>query len=76
MDSYLSLVDERREETNVMDSKNDDYVTLHRLAMYLEASWSDFLIEPIDRELTSDKTIYPNPRRDCVTPDFFVTWLT
>lgn len=53
-----------------MTSVDEDYATSQRLAMYLEAGWSDFLFE-MDSAQVNEKSLSPNPLRDWVKPDFF-----
>lgn len=65
------------------DMTDEDYATPQRLAMYLEAGWSDFLFEAGQIAQKTNDVGYPNPLHDHVTPDFFCgvaalahTWAT
>lgn len=48
---------------------DDAYATRERLAIHLEAGWSDFLFTPSE-EKASATLPYPNPLKDNVPPDF------
>ena len=54
-----------------MKPQQQDYATEERLAMYLEAGWSDFLFEPTDEIKSAQARSYPDPFRHKVPPDFF-----
>lgn len=49
----------------------EDYATPQRLAMYLEAGWSDFLLAPPDCNAASHGDVSPNPLHEHVKPQFF-----
>lgn len=49
----------------------EDYATPQRLAMYLEAGWSDFLLAPSSGSSTSQVNDSPCPLDEFVEPTFF-----
>ena len=49
----------------------EDYATPQRLAMYLEAGWSDFLLPPPNCNPASNDNVSPNPLGEYVKPVFF-----
>ena len=53
------------------ESSTEDYATPQRLAMYLEAGWSDYLLAPTDSESDSLDDTSRNPLTEYVKPTFF-----
>ncbi len=54
----------------------DDYATPQRLAMYLEAGWSDYLLAPLDRNPVPHNGMSPSPLNEYVKLAFFQTAAT
>lgn len=55
-----------------MNSLDEDYATLQRLAGFLESHWSDFLFETPNGVAPNQGLPYPNPLCDRVPPSFYI----